>query len=134
MDVIISNCVINLSTDKPKVFQEALRILKPGGKLAVSDIVTDGHLPESVISNLSAWASCLGGALDVGELIHLLESSGFINIDVQPYYWDAEVFKTAADQDRSEENQSAENKNDDEISVLQSAIFSAKITAMKPHN
>ena len=63
VDVIISNCVINLSPDKSKVFSEAFRVLKPGGRLAVSDIVTDGPLPEVIKKSLSAWAGCIAGAV-----------------------------------------------------------------------
>ncbi|HLE62161.1 MAG TPA: arsenite methyltransferase, partial [Pyrinomonadaceae bacterium] len=62
VDVIISNCVINLSPDKPRVFGEVFRVLKPGGRLAVSDIVTDGPLPASIKQSLSAWAGCVAGA------------------------------------------------------------------------
>ncbi len=69
VDVIISNCVVNLSPDKPQVFREAFRVLKPGGKLALSDIVTDGPLPQEVKDSLSAWAGCVAGALDVKDYI-----------------------------------------------------------------
>ena len=68
IDVVISNCVINLAPDKAKVFAEVFRVLKPGGRLAVSDIVTDGPLPEQIKSSLSAWAGCIAGAIDVDRL------------------------------------------------------------------
>lgn len=132
VDVIISNCVINLSPDKPKVFQEAYRILKPGGKLAVSDIVTDGHLPESVMNDLSAWASCLSGALDVADLIEIMQSTGFVDIDVQPYYWDAEIFQTFRQPTSPGKAEPDSDHERYELSELQAAIFSAKITAFKP--
>ena len=134
IDVIISNCVINLSPDKPKVFQEAYRILKPGGKLAVSDIVTDGHLPESVMNDLTAWASCLSGALDVADLIEIMHSTGFVEIDVQPYYWDAEIFQSFRQPDLPGKAGLDQNHAHYELSELQAAIFSAKITAFKPEN
>src|SRR5258706_11151622 len=67
VDVIISNCVINLAPDKAKVFTEAIRVLKPGGKLAVSDIVTDGPLPEAIKKSLSAWAGCVAGAVEAKD-------------------------------------------------------------------
>ena len=67
VDVAISNCVINLSPDKPQVFREIYRVLKPGGRLAVSDIVTDGPLPDAVKQDLAAWAGCVAGALDVAD-------------------------------------------------------------------
>lgn len=135
VDVIISNCVINLSTDKPKVLKEAFRVLKPGGKFAVSDIVTDGHLPEEIIKNLSAWASCLGGALNVGDFNRLLEESGFVDITLQPSYWDKELFNTYMQPVTAELDANGdvnENHAKIELSDLQSAIFSAKITAIKP--
>ncbi len=131
-DVIISNCVINLSPDKPKAFQEAYRILKPGGKLAVSDIITDGHLPESVMNDLSAWASCLGGALDVAELKEIMHSTGFVDIEVQPYYWDEEIFQSFRQPDPQETADHDQDHQQFELSELQAAIFSAKITAFKP--
>src|SRR5512138_2457793 len=67
VDVAISNCVINLAPDKSKVLKEVFRVLKSGGKMAVSDIVTDGPLPAAVKDSLSAWAGCVAGALDVRE-------------------------------------------------------------------
>ena len=73
--VIISNCVINLSPDKEKVFNEAFRVLAPGGKLAVSDIVTDGELPEIIRKSLSAWAGCVAGAVEAQEYIGMMEAS-----------------------------------------------------------
>ena len=74
VDVIISNCVINLSPDKAKVFSEAFRVLKPGGKLAASDIVTDGPLPEAIKKSMSAWAGCIAGALDIKDYQAAMES------------------------------------------------------------
>lgn len=135
VDVIISNCVINLSTDKQKVLKEAFRVLKPGGKFAVSDIVTSGHLPESVIKDLSAWASCLGGALNVGDFNRLLENTGFVDITLLPNYWDEEIFNTYVEQETSENDNDAkipDHNEKFELTDLQSAIFSAKITAIKP--
>src|SRR5215212_8688681 len=88
VDVIISNCVINLSPDKSKVFSEAFRVLKPGGKLAVSDIVTDGPLPEAVKKSLSAWAGCVAGAIEAKDYIGMMEAVGFRNISVDPVYFD----------------------------------------------
>lgn len=135
VDVIISNCVINLSTDKLRVFQEAYRVLKPGGKIAVSDIVTTGQLPEHLIKDLSAWASCIGGALKIKDVTQLLKKAGFDDIDIQPYYWDAEIFTAYTQQENSAENL-AHNASEEPLkyktSELQSAIFSAKITAFKP--
>lgn len=91
IDVIISNCVINLSPDKQKVFNEAYRVLKPGGRLFVSDIVTEGSLPEDVKKDLSAWASCIAGAMEKTEYLTTMEKAGFK--DVKIIAQDAVVWK-----------------------------------------
>ena len=82
VDVIISNCVINLSPDKDKVFSEAYRVLRPGGRLAVSDIVTHGPLPEVLRSNLEAWAGCVAGALDEAVYLDKMRQTGFTEVEV----------------------------------------------------
>ncbi|MCL4394947.1 MAG: arsenite methyltransferase [Chloroflexi bacterium] len=83
-DVVISNCVINLSPDKPQVFRDVFRVLRPGGRISVSDIVTDGELPEAVQKNMEAWGACVAGALDVKEYVAGLEAAGFVQVKVQP--------------------------------------------------
>jgi len=85
VDVIISNCVVNLSPDKDKVLREAFRVLKPGGRVAIADLVTIGELPEAVRQNLSAWAACVAGALDAKEYVHKLTVAGFLNPEVEVY-------------------------------------------------
>lgn len=82
VDVIISNCVINLSPEKARVFREAFRVLKPGGRLAISDIVALAPLPEAIKENLEAVASCIGGAQSVDEIKNLLSGTGFKDIVV----------------------------------------------------
>ena len=82
VDVIISNCVINLSPDKDKVFSEAYRVLRPGGRLAVSDIVTCGPLPEVVRSSVEAWAGCVAGALDETVYLDKMRQAGFTEVEV----------------------------------------------------
>ena len=77
VDAVISNCVINLSTDKPKVFREAHRVLKPGGRITVSDIVTEGTIPEEIRKDLDSWASCVAGALPQEEYLKDIEAVGF---------------------------------------------------------
>jgi len=77
VDVIISNCVINLSPDKDAVFREAFRVLKPGGRLCVSDMVTHGELPESVRQDMSQWACCIGGAIDEKSYLQKIRDAGF---------------------------------------------------------
>lgn len=85
VDVIISNCVINLSTNKEKVFQEAARVLKPGGRLAVSDVVATESLPSWIKEDLTLYSGCMAGAMAIGELRVVLEETGFedININVR---------------------------------------------------
>ncbi len=83
VDVIMSNCVINLSPDKDAVFVEAFRVLKPGGRLAVSDIVTEGDFSAELRANLDSWAECVTGAIDVVEYVHKMEEAGFIDVKVE---------------------------------------------------
>ena len=85
IDVIISNCVINLSTDKGRVLAEAFRVLKPGGRFAVSDVVVSGHMPESVRRNMELWAGCVAGALEESEYREKLTGAGFIAVEVEPW-------------------------------------------------
>ncbi len=82
-DVVISNCVINLSPDKEQVFREAFRILRPGGRIAVSDIVLLKALPEDVRSDLSAWSSCVSGAITEEEYIGAMKRAGFEKVKVE---------------------------------------------------
>jgi SAM-dependent methyltransferase len=110
VDVIVSNCVINLSPDKPKVFAEMFRTLKPGGRVSVSDIVTTGELPEKVRNDMVAWGSCIAGALQVDEYIQGLEDEGFEKVMVTAKTGEGELL-------------------DD---IPQIGLFSASITAQKP--
>src|SRR2546425_8409534 len=84
VDVIISNCVINLSADKRRVLQEAHRVLKPGGRFAVSDVVVRGELPSAVRRSMEAWVGCVAGALEEGEFKVLLAEQGFEQISIEP--------------------------------------------------
>ncbi len=83
-DVVISNCVINLSPDKPAVFREAYRALKPGGRLAIADIVATGPMPESLVDDLEAYAACVSGAASGEEVETLLRETGFMDVRVVP--------------------------------------------------
>jgi SAM-dependent methyltransferase len=82
VDVVISNCVINLSPDKDAVFCEAFRVLRPGGRLSISDMVVEGDLPESIRNRLDAWAGCIAGALDESIYLDKVRSAGFEGIEV----------------------------------------------------
>ncbi|MCJ7585546.1 MAG: arsenite methyltransferase [Anaerolineales bacterium] len=111
VDVVISNCVINLSPDKPQVFREVFRTLRPGGRVAVSDIVTNGPLPEALQKDMEAWGACVAGALDVSEYTTGLSKAGFTDVKVQPKGDASELIEAAG---------------------LKGKIFSAAITARKP--
>jgi len=84
VDVVISNCVINLSSDKDRVLHEAFRVLKPGGRLAVSDVVTRGDIPGILRENLELWVGCLAGALDEADYMAKLAAAGFATISIEP--------------------------------------------------
>jgi ubiquinone/menaquinone biosynthesis C-methylase UbiE len=84
VDVIISNCVINLSADKDRVLSEAIRVLKPGGRFAVSDVVTRGAIPEEIRKSVLLWAGCVAGALEETEYRQKLASAGFEGVDIEP--------------------------------------------------
>jgi ubiquinone/menaquinone biosynthesis C-methylase UbiE len=81
VDVVISNCVINLSPDKSAVFAEAFRVLKPGGRISVSDIVTRGDFSPELRAQLSLWAECVTGAIDVEAYIAIAQKAGFVNVE-----------------------------------------------------
>jgi arsenite methyltransferase len=84
VDVIISNCVVNLAADKRKVISEAFRVLKPGGRFAVSDVLVRGEVPAEVRSNMELWVGCVAGALTEEQFQSLLEQTGFEGIGIEP--------------------------------------------------
>ena len=84
VDVIISNCVINLSPDKRQVFSEAFRVLKPGGRLAISDVVASTELPEEIKNDLALYSGCMAGASPIVELQTILEETGFEKVNIVP--------------------------------------------------
>jgi len=84
VDVIISNCVINLSTDKDRVISEAFRVLKPGGRFALSDVVVRGEVPAEIRRNVELWVGCIAGAMQETEYIQKLAQAGFVDISVEP--------------------------------------------------
>ncbi len=122
VDVVISNCVINLSPDKPQALREAWRVLKPGGRLEVSDVATLGELAPELRANLSSWASCVAGALDVHEYRAALEAAGFVDIEIEPVL----QIETPEDaQPTLAMDQAEQNK-------LDGKVFSVRIRAIKP--
>ena len=84
IDVVISNCVINLTPDKFRVFKEIARVLKPGARLAISDVVSNGPVPDALREDVESWGACLGGALEVKEWKRGLKEAGFENIRLEP--------------------------------------------------
>src|SRR5215831_11062413 len=84
VDLIISNCVINLSADKDRVLREAFRVLKPGGRLAVSDVVTRGSIPDEIRQKVLLWVGCIAGALEETEYRSKLKAAGFEQVEVEP--------------------------------------------------
>src|SRR2546427_3993777 len=85
VDVIISNCVINLSSDKDAVLREAFRVLKPGGRFAVSDVVTRGDVPADIRRSMELWVGCIAGALEEQEYATKLKAAGFADVEVEPW-------------------------------------------------
>ena len=127
-DCIISNCVINLAEDKQKVFNEAFRILKPGGRLMVSDMVLTADLPEQVLKSADMYAGCISGALKKKDYIDKIKTSGFKNVDIigenavclSDYIGSDKVISSIAD-----------NISDEEMKNIDKAVTSMKISAKK---
>ena len=127
VDVIISNCVINLSADKDRVLREAFRVLKPGGRLAVSDVVTRGAIPNEIRQKVLLWVGCIAGALDETEYRSKLKAAGFEQVDLEP----TRVYKV----DDAREFLSSAGINVDAIaSQMDEKFMSAFVRAVKPAN
>ena len=127
VDVIISNCVINLSADKDAVLREAFRVLKPGGRLAVSDVVTRGEILPEIRKNVLLWVGCVAGALDETEYRDKLRTAGFQQVDLEP----TRVYR-AAD---AREFLATEGIDADAIAPeVDGKFMSAFVRAVKPHN
>ena len=127
VDVVISNCVINLSADKGQVLREAYRVLSPGGRFAVSDVVFLGHFPQVIRSDLEAWAGCIAGALEEETYRQLLAEAGFTNIEI-------EVTRRYSIQDVADSggSTSIEALSDSERAGVDGKFVSAFIRARKP--
>ncbi|MGA8762267.1 MAG: arsenite methyltransferase [Candidatus Sulfotelmatobacter sp.] len=125
VDVIISNCVINLSADKDSVLREALRVLKPGGRFAVSDVVTRGAIPAEIRQSVLLWVGCVAGALEENEYRSKLASAGFENIEIEP----TRVYRV----EDAREFLSGQDIDVDAIAPqVDGKVMSAFVRAMKP--
>jgi arsenite methyltransferase len=126
VDVIISNCVINLSADKDRVLREAFRVLKPGGRVAVSDVVTRGEILPEIRQSILLWVGCVAGALDESEYRFKLAAAGFEQVDVEP----TRIYRAEDARDFLPEDMSV-----DAIAPhLEGKIMSAFVRAVKPVN
>ena len=125
VDVIISNCVINLSSDKDKVLHEAFRVLKPGGRIAVSDVVTRGEINPQIRQSILLWVGCVAGALEESEYRARLAAAGFEQIDIEP----TRIHKT----EEARAILSAEGIDVDAIAAeVDGKLMSAFVRAVKP--
>ena len=124
VNVIISNCVINLSGDKDRVLREAFRVLKPGGRFAVSDIVVRGAMPAEVRRMVELWAGCIAGALEESEYRSKLAAAGFDQIDVEP----TRIYTAADAQGLFGDNKSIESV----VRMADGKFMSAFVRARKP--
>ncbi|MBP7792602.1 MAG: arsenite methyltransferase [Candidatus Goldbacteria bacterium] len=130
IDVIISNCVINLSTDKKSVFKEAFRVLKPGGRLMVSDLVLIKELPETIKNSAEAYVGCLAGAIFKDEYLKLIKSAGFANVSImdESYY----PVMTMANDAAVKVLKSSPLKSREDLKNAENSVASIKVSAMKP--
>jgi len=130
-DVVISNCVINLSTDKPKVFREAFRVLRPGGRLLVSDIVLARPLPERVRRSVEAHAGCISGALLEDDYLAAIRDAGFVDIEVV----DATSYEFGSSNPDASELAalSAEGITVEDLRAAAGAVRSVKVRARRPN-
>ncbi|TAK21946.1 MAG: arsenite methyltransferase [Chloroflexota bacterium] len=127
IDVVISNCVVNLSPDKPRVLREAFRVLAPGGRVAISDVVAEAPLPFPVRKSLALWAGCIAGALTREEYTRFLSAAGFVDIEIES----TRVHDLAGFDDPDLRSWLARQDPDRQAS-LKTAVFSAFVRARKP--
>lgn len=128
VDVIISNCVINLSPDKPAVFKEAFRVLKPGGRLMVSDIVLKAELPESLRDNVAAYVGCISGAMHRDRYLALIRETGFEQVDVVA----ESRFEVDCRSDDPTSTAIVDAVSGEQLETLRHTVFSLSVTGYKP--
>lgn len=124
VDVIISNCVINLSGDKARVLAEAFRVLKPGGRFAVSDVLTRGELPEPLRRDMGLWTGCVAGALPEATMLDMLREAGFVDASIEPT-------RAYGLEDVTELLRAVDLPTDD-AAALADRVFSGFVRATKP--
>jgi SAM-dependent methyltransferase len=131
VDIIISNCVINLSPDKRKVFEEAFRVLKPGGRLMISDLVLLKELPESIKESVMAYTGCIAGAMMRDDYLELIKQTGFGELDVQR----EEHFSLGLEYDNTLAKAIAQEAGIplEQIAELARSVVSINIGAVKPN-
>ena len=136
VDVIVSNCVINLSPDKPAVFREAFRALRPGGRLAVSDIVLTAPLPERIASSIAAYVGCVAGASLLDDYLQAVHDAGFEEVEVvesrpavEALTLDDPVVRGVLD----EMGVSSPEELSADLTAIVASVVSAKVVAVKPH-
>lgn len=127
VDFIISNCVINLSADKPAVFREMFRVLKPGGRFAVSDIVLLADLPEKIKSDVSAYVGCVSGASMMHDYVRMLLEAGLDNLTVPQIAHGSKLAAVLAPEDETPERNALQQ-------AAAMAVASIKLHGRKPHN
>ncbi len=133
VDVVISNCVINLSSDKGRVFSGVYRVLKPGGRLAVSDIVLDGQLPPVVAQNVAAWAGCIAGALQEADYLEEIRRAGFVEVEVTGRtYTELETIADSPDAQEFIQDLTRHMSVEELKKSLSNKVVSLKVTAHKP--
>jgi SAM-dependent methyltransferase len=135
LDWVISNCVINLSPEKEKVFREIARVLKPGGQMFISDIVTDADLPEEILNDRSLYSACVAGAISEGEYLAGLQSAGLSDVEVRGrLVFDAvqilSAVRVANDEFRLDETW--KTRSEELAKTVEGKVWSAKVYARKP--
>ena len=130
VDLVISNCVINLSVDKNRVFQEAYRVLKPGGRLVISDIVLEKELPEIVRESVLAYAGCIAGAVLKDRYLEMINSAGLVDVCIQKEKrFGGSVTVSSADADYCGDRQ---RLSQEEARAVAQQILSVSVSAVKP--